>query len=81
MFDFGGVVDGHCSDFGRTIYCGEPPGDYLEAYEVLLAAQETGRRAVAAVLPQRTRTRRVAARSRRRGSASTSATGWATGLA
>ena len=25
MFDFGGVVDGYCSDFGRTIYCGEPP--------------------------------------------------------
>ena len=22
MFDFGGVVDGYCSDFGRTIYCG-----------------------------------------------------------
>ena len=27
MFDFGGVVDGYCSDFGRTIYCGEPPAD------------------------------------------------------
>ena len=27
MFDFGGVVDGYCSDFGRTIYCGEPPDD------------------------------------------------------
>ena len=25
MFDFGGVVDGYCSDFGRTVYCGEPP--------------------------------------------------------
>jgi hypothetical protein len=25
MFDFGGVVDGYCSDFGRTIYCGRPP--------------------------------------------------------
>ena len=30
MFDFGGVVDGYCSDFGRTIYCGEPPDDYRE---------------------------------------------------
>src|SRR6188474_373934 len=24
LFDFGGVVDGYCSDFGRTIACGEP---------------------------------------------------------
>jgi Xaa-Pro aminopeptidase len=51
MFDFGGVVDGYCSDFGRTIYCGEPPSDYLEAYDVLLAAHDAGRRAVAAGAP------------------------------
>jgi len=48
MFDFGGVVDGYCSDFGRTIYCGDPPADYLEAYEVMLAAQEAGRAAAEA---------------------------------
>ncbi len=51
MFDFGGVVDGYCSDFGRTIYCGEPPQDYLDAYEVMLAAQEAGRAAAAAGTP------------------------------
>ncbi|MBX5440302.1 MAG: aminopeptidase P family protein [Solirubrobacteraceae bacterium] len=45
MFDFGGVVDGYCSDFGRTVYCGEPPADLVEAYEVMLAAQEAGGRA------------------------------------
>jgi Xaa-Pro aminopeptidase len=45
MFDFGGVVDGYCSDFGRTVYCGEPPGDFLQAYDVMLAAQEAGRAA------------------------------------
>jgi Xaa-Pro aminopeptidase len=45
MFDFGGVVDGYCSDFGRTIYCGEPPDDVRETYEVMLAAQEAGRAA------------------------------------
>src|SRR5579885_3679442 len=45
LFDFGGVVDGYCSDFGRTVYVGEPPADYLEAYDVMLAAQEAGRRA------------------------------------
>ncbi len=44
MFDFGGVVDGYCSDFGRTIYCGEPPDDYREVYAVMLAAQEAGSR-------------------------------------
>jgi Xaa-Pro aminopeptidase len=51
MFDFGGVVDGYCSDFGRTIYCGEPPSDYCETYEIMLAAQEAGRVAAAAGTP------------------------------
>jgi Xaa-Pro aminopeptidase len=51
MFDFGGVVDGYCSDFGRTVYCGEPPGDYREVYETMLAAQEAGRAAAAAGTP------------------------------
>jgi Xaa-Pro aminopeptidase len=48
MFDFGGVVDGYCSDFGRTIYCGEPPDDYRAAYDVMLDAQEAGRAAARA---------------------------------
>jgi Xaa-Pro aminopeptidase len=53
MFDFGGVVDGYCSDFGRTIYCGEPPADYVEIYGVMLAAQEAGRAAAAPGTPAR----------------------------
>jgi Xaa-Pro aminopeptidase len=53
MFDFGGVVDGYSSDFGRTIYCGEPPSDFLEAYEVMLAAQEAGRAAARPGTPAR----------------------------
>jgi len=53
MFDFGGVVDGYCSDFGRTVYCGEPPQDYLDAYDVMLAAQEAGRAAARAGTPAR----------------------------
>jgi Xaa-Pro aminopeptidase len=48
MFDFGGVVDGYCSDFGRTIYCGSAPDDFREAYDVMLAAQEAGRAAASA---------------------------------
>jgi Xaa-Pro aminopeptidase len=51
MFDFGGVVDGYCSDFGRTIYCGDPPDHYREAYEIMLAAQEAGRTAAGAGTP------------------------------
>ncbi|HJX75797.1 MAG TPA: M24 family metallopeptidase, partial [Gaiella sp.] len=43
LFDFGGVVDGYCSDFGRTIACGEPSAEVERAYEVMLAAQEAGR--------------------------------------
>ena len=53
MFDFGGVVDGYCSDFGRTIYCGEPPAEYREAYAVMLAAYDAGRAAAAAGAPAR----------------------------
>jgi Xaa-Pro aminopeptidase len=45
MFDFGGVVDGYVSDFGRTVYCGDPPAEYREAYEVMLAAYEAGKAA------------------------------------
>src|SRR4029450_11465431 len=51
MFDFGAVVDGYCSDFGRTVYCGDPPGDYGETYDVMLAAQEAGRDAARAGVP------------------------------
>ena len=45
MFDFGGVFGGYCSDFGRTVVCGEPHPEYAHAYEVMLAAQEAGRAA------------------------------------
>jgi Xaa-Pro aminopeptidase len=45
QFDFGGVVDGYCSDFGRTIYVGEPTREYRDAYDVMIAAYEAGRAA------------------------------------
>jgi Xaa-Pro aminopeptidase len=48
MFDFGGVVDGYCSDFGRTVYCGEPPQDFLDGYATMLAAYEAGKAAAKA---------------------------------
>jgi Xaa-Pro aminopeptidase len=45
LFDFGAVLDGYCSDFGRTIFCGEPTAGYVRAYATMLAAQEAGRAA------------------------------------
>jgi Xaa-Pro aminopeptidase len=45
LFDFGAVLDGYCSDFGRTVMCGEPPPDYEQTHAVMLAAQEAGRAA------------------------------------
>lgn len=40
-FDYGAVVDGYCSDFGRTLFCGEPPEEFTRTYhEVLLPAHE-----------------------------------------
>jgi Xaa-Pro aminopeptidase len=46
MFDFGAVVDGYCSDFGRTVSVGEPGAAVRAAYELVLAAQEAGRAAL-----------------------------------
>jgi Xaa-Pro aminopeptidase len=45
MFDFGGVWQGYCSDFGRTVVAGEAPAEYERVYQVMLDAQEAGRAA------------------------------------
>ena len=45
MFDFGALWQGYCSDFGRTVVCGEPHPEYERVYGVMLAAQESGRAA------------------------------------
>ena len=45
LFDFGAVHEGYCSDFGRTVPCGEPPPEYERVTRVLLEAQEAGRAA------------------------------------
>ena len=42
-FDFGAVVDGYCSDFGRTVFVGEPDGEFRRVYELVIASQEIGR--------------------------------------
>ncbi|HEU5432465.1 MAG TPA: Xaa-Pro peptidase family protein, partial [Thermomicrobiales bacterium] len=48
MFDFGGVVDGYCSDFGRSAFVGEPPAEYLRAHEAVIKAQADAMAAMAA---------------------------------
>jgi len=53
LFDFGAVVEGYCSDFGRTLVCGEPPPGYEHAHATMLAAQEAGRQAARTGAPAR----------------------------
>ncbi len=50
-FDFGAVVDGYCSDFGRTIFLGDPDPEYVKCYDVVIAAQAAG---IAAATPGNT---------------------------
>jgi Xaa-Pro aminopeptidase len=47
-FDFGAVVNGYCSDFGRTVHIGEPTDDFVAGYNLVIAAQAAG---IAAVRP------------------------------
>lgn len=42
LCDFGGTMDGYCSDITRCVHLGEPPRDIAEAYEVLMRAQAAG---------------------------------------
>ena len=51
MFDFGAVVDGYCSDFGRTVCVGEPEDEVRTAHALVLAAQEAGRAALRPGVP------------------------------
>ncbi|HMO59591.1 MAG TPA: Xaa-Pro peptidase family protein [Roseiflexaceae bacterium] len=43
-FDFGCVLDGYCSDFGRSAFFGEPPAEYVRVHEVVLESQATAMR-------------------------------------
>lgn len=47
-FDFGGGVDGYCSDFGRSAFLGEPPADYLAAHDAVVRSQAEAMRAMVA---------------------------------
>ena len=40
LCDFGGTMNGYCSDITRCVHVGEPPADLRRAYDVLLEAQQ-----------------------------------------
>ena len=40
LCDFGGTMNGYCSDITRCVYLGTPSAEVSEAYEVLLTAQQ-----------------------------------------
>ncbi|HLI00919.1 MAG TPA: aminopeptidase P family protein [Acidimicrobiales bacterium] len=42
VFDFGGTMDGYCSDTTRTVFTGEPSAEFLQLYSVLQEAQAVG---------------------------------------
>ena len=37
--DFGGTMDGYCSDITRTVFTGDPPTEFRDLYAVLAGAQ------------------------------------------
>jgi Xaa-Pro aminopeptidase len=37
--DFGGTLDGYCSDITRTVFTGPPPEEFRDLYAILLGAQ------------------------------------------
>jgi Xaa-Pro aminopeptidase len=42
LCDFGGTMNGYCSDITRCVYTGVPSDEVREAYAVLFAAQQAG---------------------------------------
>jgi Xaa-Pro aminopeptidase len=38
-FDFGTTIDGYASDFGRTVFVGEPDREYLKCHALIMQAQ------------------------------------------
>ena len=42
LCDFGGTMNGYCSDITRCVHLGEPPADIAAAYAVLQASEAAG---------------------------------------
>jgi Xaa-Pro aminopeptidase len=49
--DFGGVLDGYCSDITRTVFTGEPPAEFRDLYTALERAQAEAVGAACAGIP------------------------------
>jgi Xaa-Pro aminopeptidase len=47
-FDFGVVLDGYVSDFGRTVHCGEPDAELRRIHDLVMASQAAGMAAMKA---------------------------------
>jgi Xaa-Pro aminopeptidase len=47
-FDFGVVLDGYVSDFGRTIHCGDPDAELRRIHELVMTSQADGMKAMKA---------------------------------
>jgi Xaa-Pro aminopeptidase len=47
VLDFGGIADGYCSDFTRTVFVGDPTQEQRTVHEVVRAAQQAAFEAVA----------------------------------
>ena len=41
-YDIGGVYEGYCYDFGRSVYFGEPDAEYRQVYGLVMGAQAAG---------------------------------------
>ena len=50
LCDFGGTMDGYCSDITRCVFTGEPPAEIVDAY-ACSTPQEAGRRAATVGTP------------------------------
>lgn len=45
-FDFGAVYEGYCYDYGRSVFFGEPDAEYRQAYDLVMASQAAGIKAL-----------------------------------
>ncbi len=51
VLDFGGHLDGYCSDITRTVFVGEPPKEFDRVYDVVRRAQQAAFEAVRPGVP------------------------------
>jgi Xaa-Pro aminopeptidase len=42
LFDFGGIYEGYCYDYGRTVFFGDPPEEARRVHRLIMEAQSAG---------------------------------------